>query len=160
MRHKRPALRRSELRSSAVLKHFPGPVPYRDRGPGRWSFTGAYLGSRGVWGDDDDDESARFPQPDAVAEQLGKDNPVLLAAARGLLPSQEDNPKVTLADAFAEAVQHAEDGGDQRRACNLLDSALFLSKAQAVPGAAALRSLDRYLADARAVGGENGQEGA
>ena len=125
---------------------FPNPVPFRARGAGNFSFTGAYLQSRGLVGDDADDDSARFPQVGDVARQLAKDNPVLGYPARGLLEAWDDNPKITLADLFAEAITHAEDQGERRQATEMLDISLTLSKARAIPGEPVLRRLDRYLA--------------
>ncbi len=147
MKRDKPPLARSELRSEAVLRLYPRPVLYAEKHLGTYSFAGAYLMSRGLREDAAGDDSVRFPQPGTVSDQLMKDNPLLRRLARGLVAGHEDDQQVLVADVFAETLLLAEDEADLRLAMNLLDAALFLSRADAFPGTHPFRLLERTEAD-------------
>lgn len=146
MKQGKPLLPRGKTRANQILKQFPKPVPYaRRHEPGSYSLSGAYLMCRGLRGEDETDETVRFPQANELSEQLAKDNSVLRQPARGLVALVEDNPGVTLADLFAEAIHFVEDEDNRERAARLLDLALFLSKADAARNGPPLQAIVRVL---------------
>jgi hypothetical protein len=121
-------LRRGNLRASTILSIFPSPVAYADRTPGAYSFSGAYLLSRGRCGDDESDYTVHFPQTFDVSAQLLSDNPLLALPAYELLQHYLGREKILLADSFAETLQNAEDARQLRLACRLFDYAVFLPR--------------------------------
>lgn len=136
---------RGSLKASTILRHFPSPVPYSHRAPGLYSLSGAYLFCRGLPEEKRADELFAFPSDDLITEQLGRDNRLLRIPAIGMVDTWGGNPKILLADLFAEALSLVEGRGHLHEACLILDAALFLARRDLQTGSKPLRKLEIIL---------------